>query len=67
MTKMTKPHCPDALTMIIFLLTYKFKTNFIAKSQLLCKGCPFVTEHKQKKNPIFKGGCSFEGWALDQI
>ena len=57
---LTKPHCPDALTEIIFLLTWKFKTNFMAKSQLLCKECPLTMECKQKKNSIFKGRCLLE-------
>ena len=42
-----------ALSKIIFSLIWKFKTNCIAKSHLLCLGCPLGREHKQKKNPIF--------------
>ena len=51
----TDPHCFVALSKSnVFLLIYcKLKTNFIAKSQLLCMGCPLTRERKQKKNPIF--------------
>ena len=50
----TDPRCFVALSKgNAFLLIYcKLKANFIAKSQLLYKGCPLTRERKQKKNPI---------------
>ena len=35
----TDPHCSVTLSKEIFLLICKLKTNFIAKSQLVCMGC----------------------------
>ena len=51
----TDPYCSVALPKSnAFLLIYcKLKTNFIAKSQLLCMRCPLTKEHEQKKEPIF--------------
>ena len=51
----TDPHCSVALSKSnVFLLIYcRLKTNFIAKSQLLCMGCRLTREREQKKNPIF--------------
>lgn len=52
--------CCAALSMVIFLLICKFKTAFIPKSQLLFMGCPFIRQHKPKKNPIFNFNCVLE-------
>ena len=50
----TDPHCSVALSKSnVFLLIYcKLKTNFVAKKQLSCMGCPLTRERKQKKNLI---------------
>ena len=50
----TDPHCSVALSKsnVILLICCKFKTNSMAKTQLLYMGCPLTRERKQKKNPI---------------
>ena len=42
----TDTHCSVALSKVIFLLIYKFKTTFPAKSPLLCMGYPPWREHR---------------------
>ena len=51
----TDSHCSVSLSKSnVFLLIYcKFKTNLIAKSQLLYMACPLTRKHKQKKTPIY--------------
>ena len=51
----TDLHCSVFLAKsnVLLLICCKFKTNFIANSQLLYMGCPLTRERKQKKNPLF--------------
>ena len=53
----TDPHCYVALSKSnVFLLIYcKLKTNFIAKSQLLCMGRPLT------RRQVYSGA---EGWGV---